>query len=77
MELLPQFDHKFDLFFCRLTLFFLPNNGLSIQNKQVVCVNKGTWDKSEGFEYVIAANLAKRRFLFKEPKVLYRNELIL
>ena len=32
--------------------YFLSNNGLSIQNGQIVSVNKGTWDKSEGFEFV-------------------------
>lgn len=32
--------------------YFLSNNGLSIQNGQIVSVNKGNWDKSEGFEYV-------------------------
>lgn len=32
--------------------YFLSNNGLSIQNGQIVSVNKGKWDKSEGFEYV-------------------------
>lgn len=32
--------------------YFLSNNGLSIQNGQIVSVNKGRWDKSEGFEYV-------------------------
>ena len=32
--------------------YFLSNNGLSIHNGQIVSVNKGKWDKSEGFEYV-------------------------
>jgi DNA modification methylase len=27
--------------------YFLSNNGLSIQNGQIVCVNKGKWDKSD------------------------------
>ena len=30
----------------------LSNGGLSIQSGQIVSVNKGTWDKSEGFDYV-------------------------
>ncbi len=32
--------------------YFLSNNGLSIQSGQIVSVNKGKWDKSEGFKYV-------------------------
>lgn len=51
MELLPQFDHKFDLVFADPP-YFLSNNGLSIQNGQIVSVNKGNWDKSHGFEYI-------------------------
>ena len=30
----------------------LSNNGLSIQSGKIVSVNKGKWDKSEGFEYI-------------------------
>lgn len=51
MELLPQFEHKFDMVFADPP-YFLSNNGLSIQNGQIVSVNKGKWDKSEGFEYI-------------------------
>lgn len=51
MELLPQFDHKFDMVFADPP-YFLSNNGLSIQNGKIVSVNKGKWDKSEGFEFV-------------------------
>jgi len=51
MELLPQFDHKFDMVFADPP-YFLSNNGLSIQNGQIVSVNKGNWDKSQGFEYI-------------------------
>jgi site-specific DNA-methyltransferase (adenine-specific) len=51
MELLPQFEHKFDMVFADPP-YFLSNNGLSIQNGQIVSVNKGKWDKSEGFEFV-------------------------
>lgn len=32
--------------------YFLSNNGLSIQSGKIVSVNKGKWDKSEGFEYI-------------------------
>ncbi len=51
MELLPKFEHKFDMIFADPP-YFLSNNGLSIQNGQIVSVNKGAWDKSEGFEYL-------------------------
>lgn len=51
MELLPQFDHKFDMVFADPP-YFLSNNGLSIQNGKIVSVNKGKWDKSHGFEYI-------------------------
>lgn len=51
LELLPQFDHKFDMVFADPP-YFLSNNGLTIQNGQIVSVNKGNWDKSHGFEYI-------------------------
>lgn len=51
MELLPQFQHKFDMVFADPP-YFLSNNGLSIQSGKIVSVNKGKWDKSEGFEYI-------------------------
>jgi site-specific DNA-methyltransferase (adenine-specific) len=40
IEFLPQFDHKFDMVFAAPP-YFLSNNGLSIQNGQIVSVNKG------------------------------------
>lgn len=51
MELLPQFEHKFDMIFADPP-YFLSNNGLTIQNGQIVSVNKGKWDKSKGFEFI-------------------------
>lgn len=51
MELLSQFGHKFDMVFADPP-YFLSNDGLSIQNGQIVSVNKGSWDKSHGFEYI-------------------------
>lgn len=51
MELMPQFDHKFDMVFADPP-YFLSNDGLSIQSGKIVSVNKGKWDKSGGFEYV-------------------------
>lgn len=32
--------------------YFLSNGGLSIQSGKIVSVNKGGWDKSQGFEFV-------------------------
>ncbi|MFV0531433.1 MAG: DNA-methyltransferase [Flavobacteriales bacterium] len=51
MNLLPQFEHKFDMVFADPP-YFLSNNGLSIQSGKIVSVNKGKWDKSHGFEFV-------------------------
>jgi site-specific DNA-methyltransferase (adenine-specific) len=51
MEILNQFEHKFDMVFADPP-YFLSNNGLSVQNGQIVSVNKGKWDKSEGFDFV-------------------------
>ena len=51
MKLLPEFEHKFDMVFADPP-YFLSNDGLSIQNGQIVSVNKGSWDKSEGFDFV-------------------------
>jgi site-specific DNA-methyltransferase (adenine-specific) len=50
-KVLPQFEHQFDMVFADPP-YFLSNNGLSIQNGKIVSVNKGKWDKSEGFEYI-------------------------
>ncbi len=51
MELLPQFEHKFDMVFADPP-YFLSNDGLTIESGQIVSVNKGKWDKSEGFEFI-------------------------
>ena len=51
MELLPQFEHKFDMVFADPP-YFLSNNGLSIQSGEIVSVNKGNWDRSEGFNFI-------------------------
>lgn len=51
MALLPKFEYKFDMIFADPP-YFLSNNGLSIKNGQIVSVNKGKWDKSEGFEFI-------------------------
>lgn len=59
MDLLPQFEHKFDMVFADPP-YFLSNDGLSIQSGKIVSVNKGKWDKSEGFEFI---NDFNRRWL--------------
>jgi site-specific DNA-methyltransferase (adenine-specific) len=51
MDILPDLEHKFDMVFADPP-YFLSNNGLSIQNGEIVSVNKGSWDKSEGFDFV-------------------------
>lgn len=50
-DLLPEFDFKFDMVFADPP-YFLSNGGLSVQNGQIVSVNKGDWDKSFGFDYI-------------------------
>ena len=51
MNLLPKFDHKFDMVFADPP-YFLSNNGLSIQSGKIVSVNKGKWDESQGCDYI-------------------------
>ncbi len=73
MELLPKINHKFDMVFADPP-YFLSNNGLSIQNGQVVSVNKGNWDKSQGFDYVNNFNrkwLKHVRELMKEDATIW------
>ena len=50
-ELLPQFEFKFDMIFADPP-YFLSNNGKTIENGKIVSVNKGSWDKSHGFDYI-------------------------
>lgn len=49
VELLNQFDFKFDMIFADPP-YFLSNDGISVQSGKMVSVNKGEWDKSQGFE---------------------------
>ncbi len=49
IDLLSLFDFKFDMIFADPP-YHLSNNGISVQSGKVVSVNKGTWDKSRGFE---------------------------
>ncbi len=48
---MPQFEHQFDMIFADPP-YFLSNDGLSIQSGRIVSVNKGKWDKSEGFNFI-------------------------
>lgn len=50
-KLLDKFEFKFDMIFADPP-YFLSNDGLSIQSGKIVSVNKGKWDKSQGFEYI-------------------------
>ena len=49
--LLPQFEHKFDMIFADPP-YFLSNGGISISNGEIVCVDKGDWDKGGTPEYI-------------------------
>ena len=46
MELLGEFDFKFDMIFADPP-YFLSNNGISFQAGKVVSVNKGEWDRGK------------------------------
>lgn len=56
VELLSQFDFKFDMIFADPP-YFLSNGGISYQSGQVVCVDKGDWDKGGTPEQMEAFNL--------------------
>ena len=57
IELLKQFDFKFDMIFADPP-YFLSNGGISMQNGKIVCVDKGEWDKGGTLEYVNSFNMA-------------------
>ena len=49
IKLLNSFDFKFDMIFADPP-YHLSNGGISVQSGKMVSVNKGNWDKSQGFE---------------------------
>ena len=49
IELLNSFEFKFDMIFADPP-YHLSNGGISVQSGRMVSVDKGTWDKSKGFE---------------------------
>lgn len=54
-ELLPQFEFKFDMIFADPP-YFLSNGGISYQAGNVVCVDKGEWDKGGTPESIMDFN---------------------
>lgn len=48
LELLPNINFQFDMIFADPP-YFLSNGGISVQSGKQVSVNKGDWDKSQGF----------------------------
>ena len=50
-EILPKFNNEFDLIFADPP-YFLSNDGLSIQSRKIVSVNKGTWDKGKNINKI-------------------------
>lgn len=49
VKLLKKFDFQFDMIFADPP-YFLSNGGFSVYAGKMVSVNKGNWDKSQGFE---------------------------
>lgn len=56
MELLKQFEFKFDMIFADPP-YFLSNGGISVQSGKIVCVDKGNWDKGGTAEHVNTFNM--------------------
>lgn len=55
LDLLRQFNFSFDLIFADPP-YFLSNGGISCQSGEVVCVDKGDWDKAMSPEQVDSFN---------------------
>lgn len=60
LEVLSQFDFKFDMIFADPP-YFLSNGGISYQAGKVVCVDKGDWDKGGSPDSIMEFN---RKWLF-------------
>ncbi|MBR5521903.1 MAG: site-specific DNA-methyltransferase, partial [Akkermansia sp.] len=56
LELLPEIDFKFDCVFADPP-YFLSNGGISYQSGEVVCVDKGDWDKASSPEQIDDFNM--------------------
>jgi site-specific DNA-methyltransferase (adenine-specific) len=65
-------DGCFDMIFADPP-YFLSNGGLSCQNGKIVSVNKGEWDKSQGFENDV---IFCEKWLEKAQKILKPNGTI-
>jgi site-specific DNA-methyltransferase (adenine-specific) len=73
IELLKQFDFKFDMIFADPP-YFLSNDGFSVQSGQPVSVNKGEWDRSKGYDFVNRFNylwLKESRAKLKESGTIW------
>lgn len=49
IDILKNIDFKFDMIFADPP-YFLSNGGISVQSGKMVCVDKGEWDKSKGYD---------------------------
>ncbi len=67
LELLPQFEYKFDMVFADPP-YFLSNDGLTIKNGKITSVNKGKWDKSPGIHQINDFNLKWLSFVRDKMK---------
>lgn len=56
LNLLPKIDFHFDCIFADPP-YFLSNGGISYQSGEVVCVDKGVWDKASSPEHVDDFNM--------------------
>ncbi|MDP8232909.1 MAG: site-specific DNA-methyltransferase [Candidatus Zophobacter franzmannii] len=54
-SILSQFDFKFDMIFADPP-YFLSNGGKTINSGKIVSVNKGKWDKLQGYKDINAFN---------------------
>lgn len=66
VEILPQFNFKFDMIFADPP-YFLSNGGISYQSGKIVCVDKGDWDKGGTPEHIDEFN---RRWIAECQKKL-------